>query len=273
MRDSAVRQLELTSDLYQAIERDEFEVHYQPIIALADESIAGAEALVRWRHPLHGLLPPGMFLPIAEETGLIVPLGRLVLRRACRTLRTWQQAGCAGPEVQVGVNLGPQQLSHPTLIEDIRVILAETGLCAGDLVLEITEDVLLSRAGVTERLLELKELGVKLAVDDFGTGYSALSHLQRFPIDLLKIDKGFLDTLGENADHTRLIQGSVELAHALGMRTVAEGIGTQRQAEAVRSLGSEMGQGFHFAKPLPADDVRALLASRGADPSVLELTI
>jgi EAL domain-containing protein (putative c-di-GMP-specific phosphodiesterase class I) len=270
MRDTAVRQLELTSDLYQAIEREEFEVHYQPIIALSDDSIVGAEALVRWRHPRHGLLSPGMFLPIAEETGLIVPLGRLVLREACRTLRGWQQAGCAGPEVQIGVNLGPQQLSHATLIEDIRAILTETGLCPGDLVLEITEDVLLSRDGVTERLLELKELGVKLAVDDFGTGYSALSHLQRFPIDLLKIDKGFLDSLGDSDDHTRLIQGIVELAHALGMRTVAEGIETQRQAEAVRALGSEMGQGFHFAKPLPAVDVQALLASRGADPSDLE---
>jgi diguanylate cyclase (GGDEF)-like protein/PAS domain S-box-containing protein len=272
MRDTAVRQLELTSDLYQAIERDEFEVHFQPVIHLADDSIVGAEALVRWRHPHHGLLMPGMFLPIAEETGLIVPIGRLVLRAACRTLRGWQLAGAAGPEVRVGVNLGPQQLSHPTLIEDVSAALRETGLAGENLVLEITEDVLLSRDGVSERLLELKELGVMLAVDDFGTGYSALSHLQRLPIDLLKIDKGFLDALEESADHACLIQGVIELAHALGMLTVAEGIETEAQAAAVRALGSDGGQGYHFARPLPAVDVQALLASRGADPSDLELT-
>jgi len=273
MRDTAVRQLELTSDLYQAIERDEFEVHFQPLVQLSDDSIVGAEALVRWRHPRHGLLMPGMFLPIAEETGLIVPIGRLVLRTACRTLRGWQQTGAARPRIRVGVNLGPQQLSHPALTEDISAALEDSGLAAEHLVLEITEDVLLSRDGMAERLAELKALGVMLVVDDFGTGYSALSHLQRFPIDGLKIDKGFLDTLEENADHARLIQGIIELARALGLSTVAEGIETERQAAAMRSLGSDMGQGYHFARPLPAADVQALLlASRGADPSDLELT-
>lgn len=263
MHHTAVRQLELTSDLYRALEQDELEVYFQPIVSLGDEAIVGTEALVRWNHPRHGLLSPGVFMPIAEETGMILPLGRFVLRTACEVLTRWQQAGLAGPRLSVSVNLGRQQLAAPDLVDDVRSVLTDTGLLPSCLILEITEDVLLNREGMIERLRDLKSLGVLLAVDDFGTGYSALSHLQRYPIDIIKIDKAFVDGLGESADHARLIQGIIELTHSLGLRTVAEGIETGGQADALRTMGSELGQGFHFARPLPSRDIEALLAPAG----------
>jgi len=261
MHHAAVRQLELTSDLYQALERDQLEVYFQPIVSLCDEAIVGTEALVRWNHPRHGLLSPGVFLPIAEETGLIVPLGRFVLRTACTMLRRWQVAGLAARDLSVSVNLGRQQLSAPDLIADVTAALADSGLDPRCLILEITEDVLLTRVGMVERLQQLKRLGLRLAVDDFGTGYSALSHLQRYPIDIIKIDKAFVDGLGESDDHARLIRGIIELTHSLGLKTVAEGIETRRQADMLNTMGSELGQGYHFARPLPGADIEALLAS------------
>ncbi|HZU40859.1 MAG TPA: EAL domain-containing protein, partial [Solirubrobacteraceae bacterium] len=273
MHESAVRQLELTSDLYQTLERGELEVHFQPIVSLDDEAIVGTEALVRWNHPRHGLLSPGIFLPIAEETGLIVPLGRFVLRTACATLAGWQASGLAARTVSVSVNLGRQQLLATDLTADVRAALADTGLDPACLILEITEDVLLNREVMIERLRELKALGLRLAVDDFGTGYSALSHLQRYPIDIIKIDKAFVDDIGESEDQTRLIQGIIELTHSLGLKTVAEGIETHGQAEALRTMGSELGQGFHFARPLPTRDLEALLAMPACSLSELELTI
>jgi EAL domain-containing protein (putative c-di-GMP-specific phosphodiesterase class I) len=228
---------------------------------------------VRWNHPRHGVLSPGVFLPIAEETGLIVPLGRFVLRTACKMLRRWQQAGLASPDLSVSVNLGRQQLTASDLVHDVRAALADSGLDPKCLILEITEDVLLTRDGMVERLTELKRLGLRLAVDDFGTGYSALSHLQRYPIDIIKIDKAFVDGLGESEDHARLIRGIIELTHSLGLKTVAEGIETRRQAELLGTMGSELGQGFHFARPLPSGDLEALLAPPAGDLGDLELAV
>ncbi len=273
MREAAVRQLELAGDLHQALERDELEVHFQPIVALGDELIVGLEALVRWRHPRYGVLGPGVFLALAENAGLIVALGRFVLRTACRTLRRWQRADRGGPRLSVSVNLGPQQLCAPDLVEDVNAILAETGLKPSCLVLEITEDVLLTQGGVLDRLRALKELGVRLAVDDFGTGYSALTHLRRFPVDIIKLDKAFLDDLHGNAGHAQLIEGVIELTHSLGLATVAEGIETQSQAAALQAMGSEFGQGFYFARPLPARDMEALLVPPAAGPRDLELAV
>ena len=267
MHDAAVRQLELTSDLHRAVQRGEFEVHFQPIVSLTDEAIVGAEALVRWQHPEHGLLGPGAFMPIAEDTGMIVPIGRFVLRTAAHALAAWQAAATTHRALSVSVNLGLQQVCAADLLDDVRSVLAQTGIDPSSLVLEITEDVLLTRDGVLDRLRELRALGVRLAVDDFGTGYSALSHLQRFPVDVIKIDKSFVDGIAEDADRARLIRGIIELTHSLGLVTVAEGIESGEQADVLRELGSELGQGFHYARPQPANAVAALLASGRRTPS------
>ena len=173
----------------------------------------------------------------------------------------------------VTVNLGRQQLNAPELTYDVKQALADSNLDPSCLILEITEDVLLTREGMVERLQELKALGLRLAVDDFGTGYSALSHLQRYPIDIIKIDKAFVDGLGESDDHARLIQGIIELTHSLGLKTVAEGIETRRQADLLTTMGSELGQGFHFARPLPCSDIKALLAPPVSDVGDLAIAV
>jgi diguanylate cyclase (GGDEF)-like protein/PAS domain S-box-containing protein len=261
MYDTAVQRLTLTGDLYDALERDELEVRYQPIVALDDEAIVGMEALVRWNHPRHGLLSPAVFLPLAEETGLIIPLGRMVLRAACRNLRRWQLAQPRHRNLYVSVNLATQEIHAPDLVSDLRTILDETGVAPASLILEITEGVLLATdESVTTRLQELKDLGVRLAVDDFGTGYSALSYLQRFPMDILKIDKTFVDGLGGSSEQDRLVKGIIELAHDLNLETVAEGIERADQAAALRTMRSELGQGFHFAKALTCSDMDAVLS-------------
>jgi diguanylate cyclase (GGDEF)-like protein len=261
MYDTAVERLALTGDLYQALERDELEVHYQPIVDLDDEAIVGVEALVRWNHPRHGLLPPSVFIPLAEETGLIVALGRKVLRAACHNLRRWQLAQPRHRDLYVSVNLATQEIHAPDLVEDLRAVLAESGIPPSSLVLEITEGVLLATDdGVTTRLAELKDLGVRLAVDDFGTGYSALSYLQRFPMDILKIDKTFVDGLGGSNDQDRLVRGIIDLAHDPNLETVAEGIERPEQAAALRTMHSELGQGYHFAKALTRDDMDTVLS-------------
>lgn len=261
MYDTAVQRLTLTGDLYQALEHDELDVHFQPIVALDDETIVGMEALVRWNHPRYGLLSPAAFIPLAEETGLIVPLGRRVLRVACENLRRWQLDQPRHRDLYVTVNLGTQEVHAPDLVAAVQQVLADTGLAASNLILEITEGVLLATDdGVTNRLRELKNLGVRLAVDDFGTGYSALSYLQRFPMDILKIDKTFVDGLGDSTEQDRLVRGIIDLAHDLNLATVAEGIERPEQAEALRTMRSELGQGYHFARALTRHDMDAVLA-------------
>jgi diguanylate cyclase (GGDEF)-like protein len=261
MYDTAVRRLDLTGDLYYALKRDELEVYFQPIVALEDEEIVGMEALVRWNHPRHGLLPPAAFMPLAEETGLLVPLGRFVLRVACERLRRWHAAQPRHEGLYVSVNLGAQELRAADFVSAVKAVLGETGLPPSSLVLEITEDVLLATdEDLLARLRDVKDLGVRLAVDDFGTGYSALSQLQRFPMDIVKIDKTFVDGLGESGEHDLLVKGIIELAHGLRLETVAEGIERPEQAALLRSMHSELGQGFHFAKPLPSRDIEAILS-------------
>ncbi len=261
MYEAAVRRLDLTGDLYVAVERGELVLHYQPIVALADETIVGMEALVRWKHPQHGLLPPPAFLPLAIESGMIIPLGRHVLHTACENLRRWQNLQPRNAQLYVSVNLTSQEIHAPDLVASVKEALAVTGLDPSSLMLEITEGMLLAPDdGVTVRLRELKDLGVTLAVDDFGTGYSGLSYLRRFPIDVLKIDKTFIDGLGDSLEQGRLVKGIIELAHGVNLKTVAEGVETPDQAAALRELHSELGQGFHFAKPLKTSDVDAILS-------------
>ncbi|HUZ30216.1 MAG TPA: EAL domain-containing protein [Solirubrobacteraceae bacterium] len=261
MYHAAVQRLDLLGDLHRAVEEEQFVAHYQPIVSLQHETIVGLEALVRWEHPHHGLLPPSAFLPLAEETGLMIAVGHRVLRQACQHLRRWQDADPRWRELYVSVNLSTQEVHDPALVERVAQVLDETGVAAANLVLEITEGVLLETDDeAIDRLKDLGQLGLRLAVDDFGTGYSALSYLQRFPMDILKIDKTFIDQLGEHEGQERLVNGIIELARGVNLQTVAEGIETPQQADALRGMNAGLGQGFHFARPLRPADVDALLA-------------
>ena len=263
---AALERLALATDLRRAIEREEFEVHYQPIIDLKTGGLCGVEALVRWRHPERGLLPPLMFISLAEETGLIGALGLWVLRASCRQVRAWQSLQRRGdPPLNLSVNVSARQVQDPRLVEQVSQVLAETGLDPASLTLEITEGLLLQDAqAVMERLHALKALGLVLALDDFGTGYSSLSYLQRFPIDVLKIDKSFIDRLADGAEAAALVRTIVELGESLRLRTVAEGIEQDDQAEHLRMLGCDRGQGYLFARPLPADQLSKRLRLHAA---------
>lgn len=268
MYEAAVQRLDLIGDLHRALELEEFEVHFQPIVSLSDGRVVGLEALVRWDHPRHGLLLPATFLSLAEETGLMIPLGRWVLRQACRSLAGWQRSNPGNRELYVSVNLSNQEVQAPDLVPCVRAVLADTGIRPDTLVLEITEGVLLSTDDTAlQRLHELRDLGVKLAVDDFGTGYSALSYLQRLPVNMLKIDKAFVDRLGVDEDQERLLNGIIKLAHDVNLSTVAEGIETPQQADALQRLHAELGQGFHFSRPASWEETDALV--RGSTPVVL----
>ena len=254
-----VERFELIGDLRQALERDQFVVHYQPIVTLTTGEITGLEALVRWRHPDRGIIPPAAFIPLAEETGLIIPIGRWVLEQACQQARQWQQA--ASRRLSISVNLSVRQFQDPGLVDDVARALHHADLDPGSLVLEITESLLMHDTDATiTKLGELKALGVRLAIDDFGTGYSSLSYLRRFPVDILKVDKSFIDAVATNAEDSALAQAIIELGHTLRLQTVAEGVEASDQASQLRTLQCELGQGFYFAQPLDADQVAALLA-------------
>jgi diguanylate cyclase (GGDEF)-like protein/PAS domain S-box-containing protein len=265
MHAGLIERLDLATDLRGAIERRELTVHYQPLVNLGDGSIIGAEALVRWPHPVHGLIPPDRFIPVAEETGLILPLGYEVLNTACRQAATWAGFASAGDRpFAMSVNLSPRQVQDPGLLLYVRQALASSGLPAGALTLEITESLLSGDAEIAaHRLGELKALGVRLAVDDFGTGYSSLSRLRSFPIDILKIPKPFVDGVAKGHEHSALARAILELSAALGLRVVAEGIEEEEQAVELRRLGCAVGQGFFYAKPVPAAEFDRLLASGG----------
>jgi diguanylate cyclase (GGDEF)-like protein/PAS domain S-box-containing protein len=258
MHTGLMQKLDLAADLRGAIERRELMVYYQPLVDLFDGSIVGAEALVRWRHPVHGFIPPDGFIPLAEETGLVLPLGYEVLDTACRQAASWQWAG----PMRVSVNLSPRQVQDPALLLYVRQALVHSGLPADALTLEITESLLSEDAEVAlHRLRELKGLGVRLAVDDFGTGYSSLSRLRDFPIDILKIPKPFVDGVARGPEHSALARAILDLSAALGLQVIAEGIEHGEQSTELRRLGCRIGQGFHFAPAVPADDFNALLVN------------
>ena len=265
MTTGAMERLDLEADLRRALDHGELRVVYQPILDLSSGQVREVEALVRWQHPSRGLVSPAEFIPVAEETGLIVPIGAWVLREACRQARDWRRRLRADEPLVVGVNLSARQFQEPGLLAQIAETLRDTGLPAASLKLEITESVIMCDAESTVGTLHaLKELGVGLAIDGFGTGYSSLSYLKRFPINTLKIDRSFVDGLGREANDTAIVQSVVALARSLNLAVVGEGIETPEQLAELRSLGCGKGQGFYFSRPLPADDPDALLASEAA---------
>ena len=262
MQARADARLELETGLRHALEHGEFRVHFQPILSLDNGHISGFEDLVRWERPGHGLVSPADFVPVAEETGLIVALGQWVLAESCRRLRRWQQYYPRAAGLSVSVNLSSRQLRHPTLVNDVARTLRETGVDPACVTLEITESALVDNPEATTRLLhQLKRVGVQLAIDDFGTGYSSLSYLGRLPVDTLEIDRSFVHGLGQNSRDTAIVREILQLAGTLQLATTAEGIETDAQLATVRRLGGVSGQGFLFARPLAPDDVDALLAA------------
>jgi diguanylate cyclase (GGDEF)-like protein/PAS domain S-box-containing protein len=261
MYERAVARFEVQADLERALARSEFELHYQPIIDFATGGIEGIEALVRWHHPTRGLLSPIEFIPVAEETGLIVPLGTWVLGEACRQAAAWRRSDPAHAGMWVSVNLSTRQLLEPDLVERVLQILSESGLSPNALTLEITEGSLMQDVDETvTKLRGLKDLGVRLAIDDFGTGSSSLSYLRQFPIDVLKIDKAFVDEVaGTGPQGPLLVHAIIDMARRLGVDTIAEGIEFGEQLSELRLAGCSSGQGYLFARPLPADDLEAFL--------------
>ncbi len=246
------RQLEI--DLREAIERNELELYYQPILNLRSNIITGFEALARWRHPLNGMVPPTVFIPLAEDTGLIQPLGEWALREACRSAVHWPR------NLKIAVNFSPTQFSNPDLSEIVGRILAETGLEAHRLELEITEGIFMANNESTlSTLRQLKQLDVCISLDDFGTGYSSLSYLRSFPFDKIKVDRSFVSDLAEGTEHVVIVQAVVSIARALGMTTLAEGIETVGQHEFLAALDCDEGQGYLFSPPVPIEKVPEMI--------------
>lgn len=257
MHTAALRRLEIKADLRRAVEKDEFVLHYQPIVSLNGGALLGIEALVRWNHPERGLLPPIDFISVAEQTGLIAPLGRWVLREACRQATKWP---LSNPGISLSVNVSTTQFQQPGLVEDVANALWDSGLDPSILTLEITESVLIHDTdAVIEKLHRLKDFGVKVAVDDFGTGYSSLGYLKRFPIDILKIDKSFIDGVGNGSEEAAIAQAIIKLGGSLGLEVVAEGIELPEQIDALQLLRCDRGQGFFFSAPVDAETMGGLL--------------
>jgi diguanylate cyclase (GGDEF)-like protein/PAS domain S-box-containing protein len=258
MNAEAVLRLTLETDLRRALEHGEFLLHYQPQIDLKSGALIGMEALIRWRHPGERLVPPATFIPLAEDTGLIVPIGQWVMRTACAQNKAWQDAGL--PALRVSVNVSARQFRQKSFPETVAAILRETGLGPAYLELEVTESLMMDH--VEAAIMTLKEfhgMGIKLSIDDFGTGYSSLSYLRRFPIDSIKIDRSFIGSLATDSDQTAIVVAMISLAHTLRLRVVAEGVETAGQAAFLCEHGCDEGQGYLFSKPLAAELLVSLL--------------
>ncbi len=267
MVDSANERLQLVIDLQRAIEQREFVVHFQPIIELDGRTVTGMEALVRWQHPTRGRLAPVDFIVAAEENGAIVEIGRLVLREACERAVAWRFVERG---LSLSVNLSARQLASPTIVDDVRAVLRDTGFEPSSLVLEITESTIMQDAeGSVERLCALKELGVRLAIDDFGTGYSSLGHLRRIPIDVLKIDRSFVSDLHDSSKAVAIVHSLIDLGRTLDLDLVAEGVELEGQFVALRDQDCDKAQGFLFARPLTPEVLDGILERCAWDQSIL----
>jgi EAL domain-containing protein (putative c-di-GMP-specific phosphodiesterase class I) len=253
--------LSMESSLRRALDRDEFVMHYQPKASLADGSIVGVEALVRWRHPERGLVSPSEFISVLEETGLIVPVGAWVLKAVCRQLKTWE---CAGIKVvPIAVNLSPREFAAKDLEKNVLRTLSEHGVEPGLIELEITEgSLMINTEDVIGTLESLGKAGIGLSIDDFGTGYSSLSYLKRFPLDALKIDRSFVKDITTDADDATITRAIISMAHSLGLKVIAEGVENESQLAFLAGHGCDEIQGYHFARPLTADECGTWLRER-----------
>jgi diguanylate cyclase (GGDEF)-like protein/PAS domain S-box-containing protein len=273
MRETARGRIELEADLRHALERAEMVLHFQPMVRLATGDIVGGEALLRWRHPRRGLLPPGAFIPLAEETDLIVPIGRWVLDQACRYAAAWPAVSASEGAPRVSVNLSGRQLQRPVLVSEVRDALRAASLSPERLILEVTESMpLLETPTMAARLRELRDLGVSLAIDDFGTGYSSLSYLRLLPMDILKIDRSFVEGIASEGRGSPLLRGIVDLAKAMNLSVTAEGIETEAQAAALREFGCDCAQGYLFSRPLEAEAFLELVQANDRLPVALSLS-
>lgn len=260
LRAQAIRRLEIETDLRLALEQNQLLVYYQPKVDLAADKLVGFEALVRWRHPVRGIVSPNEFIPIAEESDLIVPIGFWVLRESCRALKAWQQKYSWSPPLLVSVNLSVRQFVLPDLTERIKAILDETGLAASSLKLEITESVLIEDLTDAARIFAaLKALGIQLKIDDFGTGYSSLSYLSQLPFDSLKIDRSFLAKMCDDPQALGMVKTIIELGRNMGMEVIAEGIENECQLAQLKELGCAYGQGYYFSAPIPEDAAEEMI--------------
>ena len=256
----AVTKLEMETNLRQAIDKAEFTLAYQPVLDINTEKLIGFEALIRWIHPEQGFTPPGDFIPIAEETKLIIPIGRWVILEACRQMKKWQ-AKFPKLDITVSVNISPEQFKDNNLINDVRAILQETKLPGDRLKVEITESAIMENPHeVTNRLMQLREMGIQLHVDDFGTGYSSLSHLHRFPIDALKIDRSFVISMGDSQENMEIVRTIIALAHNLNLSTVAEGVESKEDQTQLKKLDCDFAQGYYFSRPLFVKDATKFIA-------------
>jgi diguanylate cyclase (GGDEF)-like protein/PAS domain S-box-containing protein len=255
-----LERLELEADLRRAMVGGELRLHYQPIVEIATGQIRGVEALLRWEHPERGLVSPMEFISIAEETGLIVPIGRWVLHDACRQARVWDERHAGRPALTISVNISSRQFQHPGLVEDVRQALEDAHLLPSRLRLEITESVAMERGQATVQTLQaLKSLGVRLAIDDFGTGYSSLAYLKHFPVDVLKVDRAFVDGLGRDAQDVAIVRSVITIAKSLDLTVTGEGVETAEQLSVLRALGCDEAQGYYFARPQPPGAMDRLL--------------
>jgi EAL domain-containing protein (putative c-di-GMP-specific phosphodiesterase class I) len=262
MKASMMERLELLADLQRALDRDEFALRYQPVILLESGRLSGVEALVRWQHPQRGLLSPAEFIPLAEESGAIMGLGKWVLSQACRQAVDWRARYPGGDDWTMSVNVSVKQLQSAAFVAEVAQVLRESGIDPRLLILEVTESVMMhDAAAMLARLRELKDLGVRLAIDDFGTGYSAMSYLRQLPFDLLKIDKTFIDNIASVDHQKELTKAIIELGKTLGLELVAEGIEDGEQLSRLQSMRCELGQGFYFAEPMDSTSVEELLRS------------
>jgi diguanylate cyclase (GGDEF)-like protein/PAS domain S-box-containing protein len=269
MHAAARKRLQLTGDLRRAVRDGDFKLQYQPLVNLEDGRLLGVEALVRWQHPTLGEIPPNDFIPLAEETGLIIPIGRFVLGAACRQAKLWENVDGLGRSLYVSVNLSVRQFRPAgQVVEQVREATAEAGIHPSRLMLEVTESVLMQdRDLIVGELARLRDLGAKIAIDDFGTGYSALSYLRQFPIDTVKMDRSFVHDLSRGAGDAALVRSVVELGEALDMEIIAEGIEHRQQLDSLSELRCTVGQGFYFARPLDAEAVTEFLAQEAAPPA------